>query len=105
MFKSLLNICRDENIHVKETTENDSMYEDVVSHGGALALNVSNGDRFIFLASKQGVWERKLCVAHELAHHLFGHLKKDKVTKSDELEAQIFSIVYVALQMFSSHEV
>lgn len=106
MSNILTKVCESENIHIRVVPEgNTKMYKNVSSHDGALAaINVSNGDKYIFLSPNQSVWERKLCVAHELAHHIFGHLNKNSVSETDETEARMFAAAYLALEIFCTFQ-
>ena len=102
--EKLLDICADENINVQKvsTKQLNEFTESFV--GGGIAFNMSN-QKYILLDEQMEFFEKLLVLAHETAHHIFGHLDKDEVTKQMEDEARLFSVVYMALTIFNTREV
>ncbi len=101
--QKLLDICADENITVKKMTAEqlDAFVKSSVN--GGIALKVRD-EKFIVLDEAMQFYEKLLVLAHETAHHIFGHLDKDRVTEQMEDEARLFSVVYAALTIFNSSE-
>lgn len=102
-MSKLFDICTDEGIKVKTFSleKVGSFAEGLKSGGSALQLR---GEKLILLDESLTGLEKQLVFAHEAAHHLFGHLKKNEngeIHENYESEARLFSVVYVAMYMFN----
>jgi len=91
----LSKMCEDANVLVHIGNE---------KYGKNVALELG-GDKIILLDENQGDLERTLTIAHEFAHHLFGHLKEDCTlsTQQKEMEAVTFSAAMTALILFNKY--
>lgn len=103
----LLNdICRDENIRLIGFTDQLGEMLTGLSNtvGSGQAIAQAN-EKYILFDKTAPIWEKKFTVAHEVAHHLLGHLRSDTtITHQDrENEANIFASVIVALLLFQKH--
>ncbi len=69
------------------------------------ALAIKDHEKRTILIDKDGsLWEKRLSLAHELAHHIFGHLDHPGETfENEESEARMFSAAFVALLMFAEY--
>lgn len=96
----LSDVCMRENIQVCQTSAEalNNFTGNLV--GGGIAFQ-RNGKKYIALDETLSGWEKLLVLAHETAHHIFGHLDKDEITEQMEDEARLFSVVYAALYMFA----
>ncbi len=96
----LSEICKQENVQIKRAAAEDlyEICEGKVNGGCAVRRN---GQNFILLDKNLKGYEKMLVLAHEMAHHIFGHLDKDEITEQMEDEARLFSVVYTALYMFA----
>lgn len=70
---------------------------------GAGYATMLGGRPVIFYDKNVGLWERRLTVAHELGHILFGHLR-NPASPNNELEANIFAAVFTALTLYAECE-
>ncbi len=102
----LSDICEAEGIKIGFVDSNKALFkgETISDFGGAIALRLGN-EKYILVDENAGVIEKRLAVAHELAHHIFGHLDKHEVTNSMEEEARLFSVVYAAMSLFLTGDV
>jgi Zn-dependent peptidase ImmA (M78 family) len=105
---SLLNdICSDENITVLRFTEELGQIffknPNTISQGLSA---VQKDKKYIIYDSTAQTWERRFIIAHELAHHLFGHLRPNTSIKVEdrEKEANIFASVLVAMMLFEEYK-
>lgn len=73
--------------------------------GDASGMFIKCGKRIgAFYNKAAPLWEKRLIVAHELAHGLFGHLDDGKPAgEHHELEARVFSCCLVALMVFDQY--
>lgn len=98
----LYDICKGENIAVKSL-------EDVAKIGIPLpdAPAVALGGKYRIVLLKDGLekWERRHLAAHEIGHHLMGHLTPNFNCGHEtmELEANVFSAVMTALMVFHEY--
>lgn len=103
----LNNICKDENIKLIEFTDEISeMLTNSTNFKGAGRAVAQGDNKYIFFDSTAQYWEKRFIVAHEVAHHLLGHLRTDTtITPQDrENEANIFASVLVGLLIFKEYE-
>lgn len=104
----LLNdICKDENIKLIKFTEEFGEMLTGNSNTTGQGFAVAQEDKkYIFFDSTAQIWERRFTVAHEIAHHLLGHLRLNSVIKPQdrENEANIFASVIVALLLFEEYK-
>ncbi len=104
----LLNeICKDENIRLIKFT--DELGEMLIGDSNIIGqgLAVVQGDKkYVLLDDTAQKWEKQFTVAHEVAHHLFGHLRPEtSITPQDrENEANIFASVLIALLLFQEYK-
>lgn len=87
----LSRICKEENIRICITDRANDF-------GGGCALEV-DGEKYILLSKDAQKYERQFVVAHELAHHILGHLRTKSsslTSEKSEMEADIFASVLVA---------
>ncbi len=99
----LSDVCARENIYVKLASAEQLDAFTKSSVNGGIALKVRD-EKFIVLDESMQFYEKLLTLAHETAHHIFGHLDKlenGKLPEDLEDEARLFSVVYTALCMFS----
>ena len=103
----LNNICKDEKIKLIHFTEELSKVftgkQNFTGQGRAI---VQEGEKYVIFDNTASLWERRFTVAHEVAHHLLGHLRPDTtITPQDrENEANIFASVLVGLLIFKEYE-
>lgn len=102
--EKLFDVCKNENIKVKKAPAGRLDAFTKSSVNGGIAFKVQD-EKYIALDETLSGWEKLLVLAHETAHHIFGHLDKDNVTEQMEDEARLFSVVYAALTIFNSREV
>ena len=98
------NICRDNGICLAEINGELSKLlglEAPSGRGAGLAFRAEDV-RFILYDGAAGRYEKQFIVAHELAHHLFGHLEEGRAGQweRNEQEANIFAAVFIALSLF-----
>lgn len=103
----LNDICKDENIKLIDFT--DEFGEILIGTSNTIGqgLAVAQEDKkYIFFDRTAQKWEKRFTVAHEIAHHLFGHLRPNTtITHQDrENEANIFASVIVALLIFQNYK-
>ena len=87
----LSRICKEENIRICNVDEADDF-------GGGCAFEV-DGEKYILLSKHIQNYERQFVVAHEVAHHILGHIRERSNTlppEKSEMEADIFASVLVA---------
>jgi Zn-dependent peptidase ImmA (M78 family) len=93
-------ICKDENIILSGWTN--------IKSGVALHFPDDTLRSIGYGIDLKG-WEQIAVIAHELGHHVLGHLNhsRDKINKSEinreELEANIFAASFVACAFFHHH--
>lgn len=95
--KMLLDICENENIHVY------LLPTEKISNSGCAFESV--GEKIIVLDEAIHGWEKFLTLAHETAHHIFGHLSKlenGRMSDACEDEARIFSAVFTTLAIMEA---
>ena len=103
----LKDICKAENIKLIGFTEELSEIltgkQNFTGQGMAIA---SSDDKYIILDNTASIWEKRFTIAHEVAHHLFGHLRPDTtITHQDrENEANIFASVITAFLLLQEYE-
>lgn len=97
-------MCEDERIAVKLILPEQAT--DILKPDTALHLDGANPERYILLDPNKQKWEKNLVQAHELAHHIFGHLDdRSKLgTEEKESEARIFAAVFTALLIFKQYD-
>lgn len=97
-------ICEDERIAVKFILPDQAT--DILKPDTSLRLDGADPERYILLDPNKQKWEKKLVWAHELAHHIFGHLDDcSKLgTEEKENEARIFAAVFTALLIFKQYD-
>ena len=104
----LLNdICKDENIKlIGFTDELSNVFTDEQNFTGQGFAIAQGNEKYILFDKTASTWERRFTVAHEVAHHLLGHLRLDTTTapQDRENEANIFASVLVALLIFKEYE-
>ncbi len=105
----LLNdICKDENIKLIEFTDEFGKIltgnTNTVGEGRAVA---QGNKKYIFFDNSAQIWEKRFTVAHEIAHHLLGHLRPNTTIthQNMENEANIFASVITAMLLFKEYEV
>lgn len=105
----LLNdICKDENIKLIEFTDEFGKIltgnSNTVGQGQAV---LQGNEHYIIFDKTAPIWEKRFTVAHEVAHHLLGHLRPNTtITHQDmENEANIFASVIVALLLFQNYHI
>ncbi len=100
-------ICKDENIKLIEFTDEFGKIltgnPNTVGQGMAV---VQENKKHILFDNSARIWEKRFTVAHEIAHHLLGHLRPNTtITHQDrENEANIFASVMVALMLYKEYE-
>ena len=103
----LNNICKDENIKIIGLTEElaEGITVDSNNIGFGLAV-VQGNDKYILYDTTASIWEKRFTIAHEVAHHLLGHLRPNTtITPQDrENEANIFAAVITAMILFKEYE-
>lgn len=95
--KRLLDICESEKIQVCLLPS-----EKITDSGFSFELT---GEKIIALDESIHGWEKFLTLAHETAHHIFGHLSKlkdGKISDACEDEARIFSAVFTAMALIEA---
>lgn len=100
-------ICKDENIKlIKFTSQLAEMLTGTKNTIGQGQAVVQNENKYILFDSTAQKWKKRFTVAHEIAHHLFGHLRPNTtITHQDrENEANIFASVIVALLIFQNYK-
>ena len=104
----LLNdICKAENIKLIGFT--DELSKDLTGNrnftGQGRAI-VQGDNKYVIFDNTASLWESRFTIAHEIAHHLLGHLRLDTtITPQDrENEANIFAAVFVGLLIFKEYE-
>ena len=95
----LNNICNDNGITLLSLQEHKALAESLhlANDGEGLrqgyALRVDE-HKFIFYDAEAESWEKRLIVAHEIGHQIFGHLRSNDFNKRDgealESEARMF---------------
>lgn len=98
----LLNdICRDENIKLLEYTE--ELGETLTGQERILS---AGGKKYIIFDASASKWEKRFTIAHEIAHHLLGHLNPNAtISRQDsENEANIFASILTAFLLFKEYE-
>ena len=103
----LLNdICEAENIKLIGFTE--ELAEKLTSykfHEGIGRAIAQDDKKYILYDKTAPQWEKRFIVAHEVGHHLLGHLKNTELSyEGKEMEANIFASVLVALLIFKEYE-
>lgn len=104
----LSEICEQENLQIKQAAIEDLRElcgNSEIIDGSAVRRN---GQNFILLDKNLKGYKKILVLAHETAHHIFGHLdtlENGGIPKDFEDEARLFSVVYAALYMFAESEV
>lgn len=101
LMKPIYDICKQENIEIFQT----HMGKDSPLDKKLPFATVTASGKCIFLDSESDIWSKRVSLAHEFAHHIFGHLdirqwENGVIPKAYEVEAQIFSVVYVAIALF-----
>lgn len=103
----LNDICKGENITLAELTDElgKMLTENSNIKGRGLAVKLG-GNKYIFVDKNAPIWEMRFIIAHEIAHHLLGHLEPDTAISHEvaENEADIFASVMVALLLFQEYE-
>ena len=87
----LSRICKEENICICNADEADDF-------DGGCAFEI-DGEKYILLGKDVQNYERQFVVAHEVAHHILGHIRKRSSIlppEKSEMEADIFASVLVA---------
>ena len=103
----LKDICKAENIKLIGFTEELSNIltskQNFTGQGQAIA---QEGEKYVIFDNTASLWERCFIVAHEVAHHLLGHLRPDTtITHQDrENEANIFASVITAFLLLQEYE-
>jgi len=80
------------------------------------AVQAADGFKMICYDEDAGYWEQQKIIAHEVWHHIAGHLCDHNVSdardgmklisvKECELEAKIFAAVFTAMNLFKRFEV
>lgn len=83
-------------------------------HGGTKGAGyaIAGGDKqYIVVDGDASLWEQRFTVAHEIAHHLFGHLRAgaDVGSPSAEMEANSFCVMprlcrcSISMSMIATH--
>lgn len=100
----LKQMCEDERIAVKFILPDQAT--DILKPDTSLRIDGADPERYILLNPNKQKWEKKLVWAHELAHHIFGHLDDcSKLgTEEKENEARIFAAVFTALLIFKQYD-
>lgn len=104
----LLNdICKDENIKLIGFTEElcDIFIHSKNFTGQGLSFEQKD-EKYILFDNTASIWKKRFTIAHEIAHHLFGHLRPDTtITHQDrENEANIFASVITAFLLLQEYE-
>lgn len=102
----LNNICKDENIKLIEFTDEISeMLTNSTNFKGAGRAVAQGDNKYIFFDSTAPYWEKRFIVAHEIGHHLLGHLKNTDLSYGGmEMESNIFASVIIGLLLFKEYE-
>lgn len=103
----LSDVCIRENIQVCQTSAEALNNFTGNLMGGGIAFQ-RNGKKYIALDETLSGWKKLLVLAHETAHHIFGHLdtlENWEISEDFEDEARLFSVVYAALYMFAGNGV
>lgn len=100
-------ICTNENIKIISVTEENAETLTRNSNNIGYGEAVLQGDKKYILYDRTApIWEKKFTISHEIAHHLFGHLRLDSILTAEtrEMEANIFASVLVALMLYKEYE-
>lgn len=105
----LIDICKSENIKVisMPQSELNKFYEGC---GGGFALSAFGQGESVFKViaydESREERERQSIVAHEIAHHILGHLMPSCTLSHDsqEFEANIFCLVLMAMGVYKEFE-
>ena len=98
MTTFLESICKAEGIHL-----DPAPWINGVSGINGAAMSV-DGNRIIAYKSTLTGWEKVSVLAHELGHHILGHLGEHAPpVKQADLEAQCFAAAFTAVALFMKH--
>lgn len=100
-------ICKNENITLVAAPNPDMecLTDKVIEWGSGLAARYGDFNA-IFYNGTAAKWKQRIIVAHEIAHHLLGHLEPSCTlsTEVQELEANVFSAVITAMGVYKEYE-